>query len=98
MAKVNVSITTDYKGVTCYQLEKKRGTISQREAYEAMEAGGYFGQFLMDFPIPQDVPFDLYEPGDCLLLYKVEDLLGKKAEDEFNKGYEACLKDHHLEE
>ncbi len=98
MAKVNVSIITDYKDVTCYRLEKKRGTISQREAYEAMEAEGYFGQFLMDFSIPQDVPFDLYEPGDCLLLYKAEDLLGEKAEDEFNKGYKACLKDYHLEE
>lgn len=98
MAKVTVSIIEDYKGVTCYRLEKKRGTISQREAYEAMELEGYFGQFLMDFPIPQDVPFDLYEPGDCLLLYKAEDLLGERAEDEFNKGYKACLKDYHLEE
>ena len=98
MAKVTVSIIEDYKGVTCYRLEKIRGTISQREAYEAMEAEGYFGQFLMDFPIPQDVPFDLYEPGDCLLLYKAEDLLGERAEDEFNKGYKACLKDYHLEE
>ena len=43
MAKVTVSIIEDYKGVTCYRLEKKRGTISQREAYEAMELEGYFG-------------------------------------------------------
>ena len=45
MAKVKVSLSADYKDVTCYRLEKKRGTITQREAYEAMESEGYFGQF-----------------------------------------------------
>ncbi len=96
MARVKASVSSDYKGVTCYRLEKKRGTISQREAYEAMESEGYFGIFLLDFPVSQDVPFDLYEPGDCWILYKVEDLLGEKAENEFNKGYAACLKDYNL--
>lgn len=96
MARVKASVSSDYKGVTCYRLEKKRGTISQREAYEAMESEGYFGIFLLDFPVSQDVPFDLYEQGDCWILYKAEDLLGEKAENEFNKGYEVCLKDYNL--
>ncbi len=97
MAKVKVTMDYDTNGVRYYRLEKKKGKISQREAYEAMESEWQFGSFLLDFPVPQDVPFELYDPGDCWILYKTEDLLGEKAEDEFHKGYEACLRDYSLE-
>lgn len=94
MAKVTVTEEFDAKGRKYYRLEKKKGTISRREAYEAMESKGHFGRFLIDFPVPEDVPMELYDPGDCWWLYAPEDLLGDRAEDEFYKGYEACLKDH----
>ena len=96
MAKVTITENVDLKGRTYYSLEKKRGTISQREADEAMEAAGYFGSFLMDFRVPEDVPMELYDPGDCWRLYAPEDLLGDKAEEAFNKGYEACMQDYQL--
>ena len=97
MAKVTITEEFDSRDRKYYKLEKKKGTISRREAYEAMEAAGYFGRFLMDFPVPEDVPMELYDPGDCWWLYALEDLLGERAEDEFNKGYEACLRDYGLD-
>lgn len=44
------------------EIREKRNHIP-REAYEAMESAGHFGRFLMDFPVPEDVPFELYDPG-----------------------------------
>lgn len=97
MAKVTITEEFDSRDRKYYKLEKKKGTISRREAYEAMESAGHFGRFLIDFPVPEDVPFELYDPGDCWWLYAPEDLLGDRAEDEFNKGYEACLRDYGLD-
>ena len=97
MAKVTITEEFDSRDRKYYKLEKKKGTISRREAYEAMEAAGYFGRFLIDLPVPEDVPMELYDPGDCWWLYDPEDILGDRAEDEFNKGYEECLQDHNLD-
>lgn len=96
MAKITVEKGIDLYGKMYYKLSKKRGKISQREAYETMEKEGEFGKFLMDFPVPDEAPDCYYEDGDAWFLYPVDELLGEKAELKFNEGYEACMRDYKL--
>ncbi len=97
MAKITVEKGVDLHNRLYFRLSKKRGTISQREAYEAMEKEGEFGRFLMDFPVTEDVPEEYYEEGDAWYLYPVDEMLDMKAEDKFSEGYKACMKDYKLD-
>lgn len=96
MAKVTVSVQHDVRGKRFFLLEKKKGAISSREAYEAMEALGEFGPFLMRFDVPEDVPMEYYDPGDAWVLYDPKDLQEDMWEAAYNQGYEDCRKDHSL--
>ena len=96
MSKVVITKGVDIHNKLYYKLSKKRGTISQREAYEAMEKEGNFGSFLFDFPVPEDIPEYYYEEGDVWILYPAEELLDIKAEEKFGEGYEACMKDYKI--
>lgn len=96
MAKITITKGIDIHNKQYYKLTKKKGVISQREAYEAMEREGYFGPFLLDFPVPEDVPVEFYEEGDTWYLYSADELLDIKAEEKFSEGYEACMKDYKL--
>ena len=98
MAKITITKEWDIYDKMYYKLSKKRGKISQREAYEAMGKEGLEGRFLMDFPVPDEAPVSYYEEGDFWILYPVDELLGEKAELKFNEGYEACMKDYKLGE
>ena len=97
MAKITVEKGVDLHNRLYFRLSKKRGTISQREAYEAMEKEGEFGRFLMDFPVTEDVPEEYYEEGDAWYLYPVDEMLDMAAEDKFGEGYEACMRDYKLD-
>ena len=98
MAKITIEKGFDIHDRMFYRLSKKRGTISQKEAYEAMEKEGEFGRFLMDFPVPDEVPTEYYDEGDAWYLYPVDEMLDIKAEEKFNEGYEACMRDYKLGE
>ena len=96
MAKITVSKEHDYLGNPMIVLRKKKGKIKMKEAYEALEAEQIHGQFLLCVPAPEDVPVELYEEGDTWEIYEVDTLLDAKAEEKFNEGYEACMRDNKL--
>lgn len=96
MSKVLVNKGQDFMGNSIIILEKKKGKISMKEAYEALESENMHGQYLMNVAVPEEAPFELYEEGDRWELYEVDELLGIKAEEKFNEGYEACMKDYKI--
>lgn len=96
MAKIIVSKEHDYLGNPMIVLRKKKGKINMKEAYEALESEQIHGQFLLCVPAPEDVPVELYEEGDTWEIYEVDTLLDAKAEEKFNEGYEACMRDNKL--
>lgn len=93
MAKVNIEHSLDFLDTPIIVLSKKKGAISNREAYEALEKNDLYGNYLISFKVTEDVPVTFYEEGDSWELYEVEDLLGIKAEEKYNDGYEDCLRD-----
>lgn len=100
MAKIK--ITREFGAdVSYFKLAKKRGKITSREAFEAMEEADYFGEYLIQFNVPEEAPMDLYEDGDEWRLYTAKELLEDKIEEELYKareeGYEDCKKDFNLE-
>jgi hypothetical protein len=97
MSKVTVSKESDYLGNPMIVLRKKKGKINMREAYEALEKEHMHGHYLLCIPVPEDVPFELYEEGDTWDIYEVDTLLDEKAEERFNEGYEACMRDYKLD-
>ena len=96
MAKVTVSKEHDFLGNPMLVLRKKKGKISMKEAYEALEAEHMHGQYLLCGPVPEEAPVELYEEGDTWEIYEVDTLLDAKAEEKFNEGYEACMNDYKL--
>ena len=96
MAKITVSKESDFLGNPMIVLRKKKGKINMREAYEALEENYMHGQYLLCVPAPEDVPVQLYEEGDTWEIYEVDTLLNEKAEEKFNEGYEACMRDYNL--
>ena len=97
MAKVSIEKDFDNENRLFYRLSKKRGAISLREAYEAMEKERYYGKFLMDFPVTEIPPEDYYEEGDVWIIYPVDEMLQEKASEEFNEGYKACMRDYKID-
>ena len=63
MAKVRITKELDSKNAQYFKLTKKRGKITAREAFEAMEESYYFGEYLIQFNVPEEAPMDLYEDG-----------------------------------
>lgn len=96
MSKVLVNKGQDFMGNSIIILEKKKGKISMKEAYEALESENMHGQYLMNVAVPEEAPFELYEEGDRWELYEVDTLLNEKAADAFAEGYDACIKDYNL--
>lgn len=97
-----IKITREFDAdVSYFKLTKKRGKITSREAFEAMEEADYFGEYLIQFNVPEEAPMDLYEDGDEWRIYTAKELLEEKIEEELYKaheeGYEECKKDFNLE-
>ena len=95
MSKVTVSIGYDIDGKQIIILKKKRGRISLREAYEALEKD-FHGQYVLRIPITEEVPENLYEDDDAWEIYKTEDFVDEIADEKFREGYDACMKDYNL--
>ncbi len=96
MAKVKITKELDSRNTQYFKLTKKRGKITVREAFEAMEESYYFGEYLIQFNVPEEVPMDLYEDGDEWRLYAVKELLEEELCKAHQEGYEECKKDFYL--
>ena len=92
MARVEVEKSVDCFGVSVVLVRKKKGKLNRREVYEAMQQEGLFGNYLSDFNIHEYSPEELYDDGDSWGLYEPNDLLGEKGEEQYNKGYDDCMK------
>lgn len=97
MAKVKITKELDSKNTQYFKLTKKRGKITAREAFEAMEESYYFGEYLIQFNVPEEAPMDLYEDGDEWRLYAVRELLEEELYKAHQEGYEECKEDFNLE-
>lgn len=97
MAKVKITKELDSRNTQYFKLTKKRGKITAREAFEAMEESYYFGEYLIQFNVPEEVPMDLYEDGDEWRLYAVKELLEEELYKAHQEGYEECKEDFNLE-
>ena len=97
MAKVRITKELDSRNMQYFKLTKKRGKITDREAFEAMEESYYFGEYLIRFNVPEEAPMDLYEDGDEWRLYAVKELLEEEIYKAHQEGYEECKKDFNLE-
>ena len=97
MAKVKITKELDSKNTQYFKLTKKRGKITAREAFEAMEESYYFGEYLIQFNVPEEAPMDLYEDGDEWRLYAVKELLEEELYKAHQEGYEECKEDFNLE-
>ena len=97
MAKVKITKELDSKNTQYFKLTKKRGKITAREAFEAMEESYYFGEYLIQFNVPEEVPMDLYEDGDEWRLYAAKELLEEELYKAHQEGYEECKEDFNLE-
>ena len=93
MGKLEITQTTDCYGVACMVIKKKNGNLTRREVYEELVKEGLFGNYLMDMNIHEEYPEELYEEGDSWGLYEPEALLGEKAEQKYNEGYDDCYHD-----
>lgn len=76
MSKVNVELTTDYQGIDCWKISKARGKINQTEIYEALEKKFPGAMFIQLHGISEEVPEELYEEGDEVILYEPYDIIG----------------------
>lgn len=97
MAKVKITKELDSRNTQYFKLTKKRGKITVREAFEAMEESYYFGEYLIQFNVPEEVPMDLYEDGDEWRLYAAKELLEEELYKAHQEGYEECKEDFNLE-
>ena len=97
MAKVKITKELDSRNTQYFKLTKKRGKITAREAFEAMEESYYFGEYLIQFNVPEEAPMDLYEDGDEWRLYAVKELLEEELYKAHQEGYEECKEDFNLE-
>lgn len=97
MAKVRITKELDSRNMQYFKLTKKRGKITDREAFEAMEESYYFGKYLIRFNVPEEAPMDLYEDGDEWRLYAVKELLEEEIYKAHQEGYEECKKDFNFE-
>lgn len=97
MAKVRITKELDSRNMQYFKLTKKRGKITDREAFEAMEESYYFGEYLIRFNVPEEAPMDLYEDGDEWRLYAVKELLEEEIYKAHQEGYEECKKDFNFE-
>lgn len=97
MAKVRITKELDSRNMQYFKLTKKRGKITDREAFEAMEESYYFGEYLIRFNVPEEAPMDLYEDGDEWRLYAVKELLEEEIYKTHQEGYEECKKDFNFE-
>lgn len=93
MAKIEIENGIDCFNTPYIRVSKKRGQLTRRETYEALEKDGRFGHYLIDFNVTDTVPEELYEEGDSWGLYTPEDMMEKISEEKFNEGYEAASKD-----
>ena len=93
MAKVRITKELDSRSMQYFKLTKKRGKITDREAFEAMEESYYFGEYLIRFNVPEEAPMDLYEDGDEWRLYAVKELLEEEIYKAHQEGYEECKED-----
>ena len=93
MAKVKITKELDSRNTQYFKLTKKRGKITVREAFEAMEESYYFGEYLIQFNVPEEVPMDLYEDGDEWRLYAAKELLEEELYKAHQEGYEECKED-----
>ena len=97
MAKVKITKELDSRNTQYFKLTKKRGKITVREAFEAMEESYYFGEYLIQFNVPEEALMDLYEDGDEWRLYAVKELLEEELYKAHQEGYEECKEDFNLE-
>lgn len=97
MAKVKITKELDSRNTQYFKLTKKRGKITVREVFEAMEESYYFGEYLIQFNVPEEAPMDLYEDGDEWRLYAVKELLEEELYKAHQEGYEECKEDFNLE-
>ena len=97
MAKVKITKELDSRNTQYFKLTRKRGKITVREAFEAMEESYYFVEYLIQFNVPEEVPMDLYEDGDEWRLYAVRELLEEELYKAHQEGYEECKEDFNLE-
>lgn len=91
-AGITVTQTVDAYDTPCYIVSRKKGKLTRQAVYEAMESAELFGVYLMDFNISEDAPGSLYDDGDSWGLYDPDVLLGQKAEDVYNRGYDDCYR------
>lgn len=79
MEKLKGRWDNDDHGTPCLVLYKNREKISDREVYEYCEEHGIRGKYLVHLvKIPgytDNVPMDLYDPGNEIVLYELEDIL-----------------------
>ena len=94
MAKVIVEQTCDCFDRPMVLLTKKRGSISRREAYEAMEKEGLWGKYLQCLNFTEETPEELYDEGDEWMLYEPEAIWSRESEEQYNKGYDECMIEH----
>ena len=96
MAKINIEHSLDFMDIPCLIVSKKKGKLNYAEVYEECVKAGIYGPHLIPIRLNSEMPEDLFDEGDEWTLYAPENLYPKIAEDKFNEGYEAALKDNGL--
>lgn len=96
MARINIEHSLDFMDVPCIVVSKKRGKLNYAEVFEECVKAGIYGPHIIPIRLGDEMPEDLFDEGDEWTLYAPEDLYPKMAEEKFNEGYEAALRDYGL--
>lgn len=96
MAKITVENGHDFLGTPCVFIKKARGKITLAEAYEALVKSEHYGPRFMQINIQDETPMDLYDEGDCWMMYEPGDVIDRAKEDVWGEGYEACMADYNI--